>query len=443
MDVLIVGAGPTGLALAVDLARRGVAVRVVDREIFVGSRGKGLQPRTLEVLDDLGVMAAINAAGRSTGGKLYLNRELVRETPPGGSLIIPQWSVNQALTDRLADLGVKVEVGEVTSFDQTEDEVVARTATGETIRAKYLVGCDGGRSTIRKRLGVAFEGETAQEQLMLLGDFEVDGLSNEGMHMWIDPNRGLFALTPFKAVAQWQCQVVSEVTEPAPEVFQRLCEEFTGRSDIRLTNPTWMSTYRVNVRMVKEFRVGRVFLAGDAAHVHPPTGGLGMNTGIQDAYNLGWKLARALDGSASPALLDTYQQERLLVAAWTLSTSSQALRDVEDAVRSGSGRIEAAIKEEHRQMGLGYPDSPLSRNLKDWAGPKAGERAPWGDKGPGFTLLGFGAGAAEALRNVRDVTTRSMPGDDDTLVLVRPDGYIGMVAAPEDWKSVADYVSRP
>ncbi len=441
MDVLIVGAGPTGLALAVDLARRGVPVRIVDREIFAGSRGKGLQLRTLEILDDLGVMDAITAAGRSTGGRIYMGGQVVRETPAGASLIIPQWSVNEALTDRLASLGVTVQTTEVTSFEQDADGVTAQTSSGESIRAKYMIGCDGGRSTIRKQLGVPFDGETEQQQMMLVGDFEVEGLTNDDMHMWIDPDRGMFALTPFKATKVWQCQVAPVPEEPSLEVFQRLCTEFTGRADIKLSNPTWMSTYRENVRMVSRFRVGRVFLAGDAAHVHPPAGGLGMNTGIQDAYNLGWKLARTLDGTASPTLLDTYEQERLPVAAWTLRSSSQAMAEIKDAITSGSGAIDKGIRPEHRQLGIGYPDSPLSKNLVIWDGPQAGERAPWQDlvKGTGFTLLGFGC----AVRPVPGVQTNEMPGEDNVLVLVRPDGYIGMVAAPEDWKSVVDYAGRP
>ncbi|MEV4317845.1 FAD-dependent monooxygenase [Actinocrispum sp. NPDC049592] len=441
MDVLIVGAGPTGLALAVDLARRGVPVRIVDREIFAGSRGKGLQLRTLEILDDLGVLDAINAAGRSTGGRIYMGGKVVRETPAGASLIIPQWSVNEALTDRLSSLGITVETAEVTSFEQDAGGVTAHTASGEAIRAKFMIGCDGGRSTIRKQLGVPFDGETEEQQMMHIGDFEVEGLTNDGMHMWIDPDRGMFALTPFKATKVWQCQVAPVPGEPSLETFQRLCTEFTGRTDIKLSNPTWMSTYRENVRMVSRFRVGRVFLAGDAAHVHPPAGGLGMNTGIQDAYNLGWKLARTLDGTASPTLLDTYEQERLPVAAWTLRSSSQAMTDIKDAITSGTGAIDKGIKPEHRQLGIGYPDSPLSKNLVTWDGPQAGERAPWQDlvKGTGFTLLAFGC----AARPIPGVQTHELPGEENVLVLVRPDGYIGMVAAPDDWKSVVDYAGRP
>jgi hypothetical protein len=184
--------------------------------------------------------------------------------------------------------------------------------------------------------------------------------------------------------------------------------------------------------------------AGDAAHVHPPAGGLGMNTGIQDAYNLGWKLARTLAGTASPELLDTYQQERVPIAEWTLSTSDAGLKQLRAAVASGSDAIATVRKPEHRQLGLGYRGGPLSKNLTAWDWPEAGDRAPWLEEigGGGFTLLGFGA-AADVLSDVRGATTRPMPGDQDVLVLVRPDGYIGVVAGPTDVKPVQDYIDRP
>ncbi len=255
----------------------------------------------------------------------------------------------------------------------------------------------------------------------------------------------MLALTPFRTVPQWQfVAATADAGEPSLAEFRRQFELFTGLREVTISNPTWLSTYRVSARMTREYRVGRVFLAGDAAHVHPPAGGLGMNTGIQDAYNLGWKLARALAGTASPDLLDTYQQERVPIAEWTLSTSSTGLEQLWTAVTSGTGAIDTAIKPEHRQLGLGYRGGPLSKNLTAWNGPEAGDRAPWLQEigGGGFTLLGFGA-AADSLGSVRGVATRPMPGEQDVLVLVRPDGYIGMVAGPADVKPVQDYIDRP
>ncbi|WP_433286802.1 FAD-dependent monooxygenase [Pseudonocardia sp. CA-142604] len=445
--MLIVGAGPTGLTLAVDLARRDVRVRIIDRapSHFIGSRGKGLQDRSLEVLDDLGVANQLKAVGWALPVRVSTRGRPVRESPSGASLILPQSIVERTLRARMAEFGVTVELDTtLTGFEQSPDRVVATTSRG-TIAARCLVGCDGGHSTVRKALGVAFTGHSSANQSMVLGDVEVTGLSREYGHVWVDPRRGMLALTPFRTVPQWQFQAATgDAGEPSLDEFRRQFDLFTGLREVTISNPTWLSTYRVSARMAREFRVGRVFLAGDAAHVHPPAGGLGMNTGIQDAYNLGWKLAHALAGTASPGLLDTYQQERLPIAEWTLSTSSTGLEQLWTAVKSGTGTIDTAIKPEHRQLGLGYRGEPLSKNLAAWNGPEAGDRAPWLQEigGGGFTVLGFGT-AADSLGRVRGVATRPMPGDQDVLVLVRPDGYIGMVAGPADVKPVQDYIDRP
>jgi len=415
VTVLVVGAGPTGLALGLDLARRGVPVRVIDKApaYFVGSRGKGIQDRSLEVLADLGVRDEVLAAGRPSKMSLYVNREFSHEVA-SGTLIIPQWKVEEALRDKLAEHGVKVEL-------DTELLALDGTTSRGRIDADYLVGCDGGRSTVRKLLGVPFEGVSADgEHLMLLGDVEVDGLDADRGHMWI--GEGFYALTPFRTVPQWQVQIVNgQDTEPSLEVFQRLFDEMVGMPGVTLSNPTWLSTYRVNIRMVRQFRVGNVFLAGDAAHVHPPAGGLGMNTGIQDAYNLGWKLAAVINGEAGDMLLDTYELERLPIAEWTLGTTAKGLEKIVEAVQQGTGGIEAGTSSEHRQLGLGYPTSPLSRTLVEWDGPKAGFRAPWQEslRRQDFTLLTF----------------------DDVRVLVRPDGHIGVVGGPSDDLSVSTYLT--
>ncbi|MGI5126810.1 FAD-dependent monooxygenase [Pseudonocardia sp. CA-107938] len=446
-DVLVAGAGPTGLALAVDLARRGVDVRIIDQAPahFAGSRGKGLQQRSLEVLADLGVGDAVAAAGWTPPTRVTVRGGPVRESPPGDALILPQSIVEAILRDRLAELGVTVEFDTaLIGLAQAADHVVASTSRGD-VAARYLVGCDGGRSTVRKTLGVPFEGESSDATSVVLGDVEVRGLSRECGHLFIDPARGMLALTPFRAVPQWQLVAAApDVGEPSAAEFRRQIDLFTGLSDVTIGEPTWMSTYRVNVRMTRQFRVDRVFLAGDAAHVHPPAGGLGMNTGIQDAYNLGWKLARTLAGTASPTLLDTYQQERVPIAEWTLETSRSGLGSMWSSVTNGEGSLDAVRRPEHRQLELGYRGGPLSRDLVPWDGPRAGDRAPWLAEigGGGFTVLGFGA-AAEALDALHGATVRPMPGDQDVLVLVRPDGYVGMVAGSGDVQQVQDYLDRP
>jgi 2-polyprenyl-6-methoxyphenol hydroxylase-like FAD-dependent oxidoreductase len=370
-DVLIAGAGPTGLTLAVDLARRDARVRIIDSAAshFTGSRGKGLQERSLEVLADLGVADQLRTVGWALPTRVSIGGRPASEMPPSGSLILPQSIVEETLRDRLAELGVAVELDTtLTGIDQHPAHVVAITSRG-TIAARYLVGCDGGHSTVRKTLGVAFAGTGSPHQSMVLGDVEVIGLSRDHGHIWINPRHGMLALTPFRTVPQWQFAAATpDAGEPSLAEFRRQFDLFTGLREVTISKPTWLSTYRVSARMTRQYRVGRVFLAGDAAHVHPPAGGLGMNTGIQDAYNLGWKLARALAGTASPDLLNTYQQERVPIAEWTLNTSSTGLKQLWTAVTSGTGAIDTVNKPEHRQLGLGYRGARCRRTSRHGTG---------------------------------------------------------------------------
>jgi 2-polyprenyl-6-methoxyphenol hydroxylase-like FAD-dependent oxidoreductase len=324
-EVLVAGAGPTGLTLACDLARRGVAVRIVDRapEFPTGSRGKGLSPRSQEVLDDLGVVDRILASGVShLRHRKYQGTEVIAEVDPqadqvptpgvpyAAALMIPQWRVEQILRARLDGLGVTVERGaELHDFQQDADGVTA-TVGEERIHARYLIGCDGGRSTVRKALGLPMRGETPDMQIMAVGDVQVDGLGRDAWHQWFTDD-GVVMLCPLPGTDVFQIQASPELDadgtplEPTLERFRQTFDRVAGLPGVRFHELAWRSTYRVNVRMVDRLRVDRVFLAGDSAHVHPIAGGLGMNSGIQDAYNLGWKLGLVVAGQASPALLDT------------------------------------------------------------------------------------------------------------------------------------------
>jgi len=492
-DVLVVGAGPTGLTLACDLARRGVAVRVVDRapEFPDGSRGKGLNPRSLEVLDDLAVIDRILASGTThLPHRRYRGAQVMAEVDPEAGrvptadvpyptgVMIPQWRVEQILRERLADFGVAVELGaELRGFDQDADGVTATVGEAQ-IRARYLVGCDGGRSTVRPALGLSLRGETPDVQLMAVGDVEVDGLSRDAWHQWLTADGGIM-LCPLPGTEAFQVQASHEVDrdgsplEPTLERFQQTFDRVAGVPGVRLRDLAWRSSYRVNVRMVDRLRVGRVFLAGDAAHVHPIAGGLGMNTGIQDAYNLGWKLGLVLAGDATPGLLDTYEEERLPIASWLLDITSELLDAILDGIRERGGGLDADSAHDLSQLRLGYPWSRLSlRTTNRPTGPHPGDRAPDAPlrdpatgtptrlfdlfRGPHFTLLGLGRRAAPALGDLEPGIARPYlvgPGgllDDDghvadaygtdALVLVRPDGHVGLVAEPTDARGVAEYL---
>jgi 2-polyprenyl-6-methoxyphenol hydroxylase-like FAD-dependent oxidoreductase len=468
-DVLVAGAGPTGLTLALDLARRDIAVRVIDRSPAFpgGSRGKGLSPRTLEVLDDLGVADEALASGVThLPHRKYRGTEIVAEADPEAGrepteqipypvgLLIPQWRVEQILRERLAHHGVEVERGrELTGLEQDADGVTAVVRTGSAIRARYLAACDGGRSTVRRLLGLKLRGETPDVQLMAVGDVEVDGLSRDAWHQWF-AGREAIMLCPLPGTASFQVQASHELDEdgdplePTLERFQRTFDRVAGVSGVRLHDLAWRSTYRVNVRMVDRLRAGRVFLAGDAAHVHPIAGGLGMNTGVQDAYNLGWKLGLVAGGRAGDGLLDTYEQERLPIASELLRITSEVLDVVLEAIRRRGGGLDAAAARDLSQLALNYPWSRLSRQKVDRPGvPRAGDRAPDGRvaggqrlfdvlRGPHFTLLG--PAVVQGLAS--DLVKAHVVEAADTLTLVRPDGYVGLVAGPSDVDAVRDYL---
>lgn len=515
-DVLIVGAGPTGLTLACDLARRGVPVRIVDKspEYPRSSRSKGPNPRSLEVLEDLGVVDAVLTAGSAplpmrkyreglpvADADPYEDSAPAPDAPYDRGRLIAQWRLEEILRDRLAEYGVRVELGaEVVDLTQEDAAVTAIFADGTRAGARYVVGCDGGHSSVRKLLGLPFEGSTDGEQIMVCGDVEITaGVLDRGIwHQWFDED-GAVMLCPIPGTRSgWWYQSSPErdtdgrPAAPSLEGFRRLFARHTRLPAEHLTEATLLSVYRVNVRMVDRYRVGRVLLAGDAAHVHAIAGGLGMNTGIQDAFNLGWKLAQVVTGRADPELLDTYEEERLPVAAWTLDITSERLRATLEAIRKPGGGLDSAITSETTGLDRGYRWSSLaSQGSQDGSGTgggvRSGDRAPDAPcreaatgtstrlfrafAGPHFTVLGFGAGTARTLREtaaahggaVRAVRVYGPEAPDatdpsglhdhegharaaygvgaDTVVVIRPDNHVGLIAGPGDAPTVRQYLA--
>lgn len=489
VDVLIIGAGPTGLALACDLARHGVSFRIVDKapKYFAGSRGKALQPRSLEVLDDFGIIDEIIAHGRFhlpfrayENGKVVGDRDPnegripTPDTPYASSLIIPQSRVETILRSLLERLGHRVEFAmELTGLTQTAGEVTAEFGT-EHVTAKYLIGADGGHSFVRHALGIGFEGETWTTERMFIGDVEADGIDREHWHTWINRELGMVALCPLPSTNSFQFQSQigpQDTSEPSLERLQQILDERTNGMRIQLRIATWLSLYRANIRMVDRYRVGRVFLAGDAAHVHSPAGGQGMNTGIQDAYNLGWKLAAVLKGDSNGAptgLLDTYEEERLPVAAGMLGITTRLHRSL-----LNSGTKEVRRGPETLQLGINYRTSSLSHG-EPLGALHPGDRAPDAPcqnsagatvrlfdlfRGPHFTLLAFGPhdglpnhpqlrpfriarpGETSNTAAIVDVHQHAANayGIQNAFVLVRPDGYIGTITS--NAAAIGDYLT--
>jgi 2-polyprenyl-6-methoxyphenol hydroxylase-like FAD-dependent oxidoreductase len=467
-DVLVAGAGPTGLTLALDLVRRGVGVRIVDRadRFSVGSRGDGIQPRTLEVFEDLGLLDEVISAGiPAPVTRIYEDDRVMWEgrmaepvaprpdVPYPNLWFVPQWRTEQILRSRLAAHGVEVQLSAgVVAFEQDDHVVTTRLESGDSLRAAYLVGADGGRSTVRRRLAVPFVGETNDDVTLLLADVRVEGLDHEYGHGWMLDGHTYFGFTPLAGGDDTYAVTTSASgIQPTLEALQHTLEVVSGRNDIRLRELTWSTIWRPNIRMVQQFRAGRVFLAGDAAHVHPPTGGQGLNTGVQDAYNLGWKLGAVLNG-VPDELLDSYEAERLPVAARVLGISTELL---EKHLNSADDAFERG--EETQQLDLSYRRGPLTLDDGSSCTLVAGDRAPDAPcrdrdgrparlfdcyAGPHWTLLRFGATAPTLDR--AGVRSHRIGGDlvdddrriqdaydvkDGAAVLIRPDGYIGSITS--------------
>ncbi|MEU5427691.1 FAD-dependent monooxygenase [Streptomyces olivoreticuli] len=493
-EVLIAGAGPTGLVLAADLARRGVRHRIVERAErgFPGSRGTGIQPRTLEVLDDLGLAPAFLAeAGPCPPVQTWEGAERLRTwdlvergeptpaVPYPETLMLPQWRTVELLYARLEELGGRVEFNaELTGFTQDEDGVTAtlRHADGsaESVRARYLVGTDGSRSTVRRTLGTPFTRTPVDARPVLLADFMLDGIDRDHWHMWPTAPGGMIALRPLENVETFQLIAGFDDTahEPdperdaTPEALARLLAERTGLKGLRVGEVRWSSAFRANAAMAERFRTGRVLLAGDAAHIHAPAGGQGLNTGVQDAYNLGWKLGAVLRHGAPDAVLDSYDTERVPVAAGVLSLSTR-----QNAADRAAGSGLSPRGSETLQLNISYRESPLAQERRRHVpedGLRAGDRAPDAPchdravepvrlfdvfRGPHFTLLdlteqGADLPSAEWLRTCRvggpeadllDTSGHAKSAYGPGLFVIRPDGYVGL--ATDDPADVREYVA--
>ncbi len=481
LPVLIVGAGPVGLTLACELARRDVPFRLIERAASpaLSSRAKALQPRSLEILHDLGIAEQLMATGTTElPYRKFAGNRMIGETPRRvfpredtrypKTLLLPQWQVEEALRTKLAELGGTVEWGtELTDFTATDHGVTCYLQTPhgtEEIACTYLVACDGGKSTTRKKLGITFAGETHQEEQLWVGDVELEGLAPDAWYNWLSPKFGLaFALFPFKGTNTWQVQAVmppdanGQTPVPTLESFNALFRERTQMEGVTFTKSTWQSVYRVNIRRAERYRVGNAFLAGDVAHAHSIAGGMGMNTGIQDAYNLGWKLAAVLRGEADASLLDTYAEERIPIADWLLKTTSERQQAMMGAAVAGAGSMDKIATKETTQLDLNYRDRRLSAHGAATAtGLQAGDRAPdvrladgtWLSdqlRGSQWKLLALSATTTAVDSKLKivpanDPALAQAYGASDGFVLIRPDGHIALIAPTFD--AVPEYLAR-
>jgi 2-polyprenyl-6-methoxyphenol hydroxylase-like FAD-dependent oxidoreductase len=480
-QVLVAGAGPVGLAMAAELARYGVPVRVVDKAPRRTDKSKALVvwSRTLELMDHMGCTPEFLDAGlKVTDVSIYADQNQIGHMSLAGvpsphpfALMIPQSETERLLEAHLGTLGVKVERSvELVRFDARADRVVStlRRADGteETVESAWLVGCDGAHSTVRHGLGVVFQGDTLESD-WILADVHLQGVRHPG-HVEVDWHTdGIVGLFPIRGD---RYRVIADAgthpEAPTLEEVQAILER-RGAPGLVATDPVWLAAFRINERKVADYRVGRVFLAGDAAHIHSPAGGQGMNTGIQDACNLAWKLALVCRGvcPAEP-LLGSYSPERSGVGDMVLKetgrmTALATMRGgIEQFVRNhiasvvfGISPVVKKIADGITELSIGYPDSPLNAQGAHVKDPAVGERAPisevqapvgagrspllvaFGDDGTDFSAL-----AAQYPALLDPVLCK--PFHEAGLWLVRPDGYVLLATKAGNWPAVGEALRR-
>jgi len=509
-DVLIVGAGPTGLMLANQLGRRGVRTLIIDRHAgpSVQTRALGVQARTLEIYAKLGLVnRALELGKRGAGANIWADGRRTAHIPLGEAgrrltpypfiLILGQDDNERIMGEKLREWGLEVHwSAELMHLQQHADRVMATVKSQEgalrEVTAAWVAGCDGARSAVRELNRIPYPGAPYQH-VFFVADTVATGtmVADEvNAYLWRD---GFHLFFPMRGSDHWRVVgILPHLLRDRAEVtFDDVIPSIRSEAGTGLsfTACSWFSTYRISHRSAARFRDRRCFLLGDAAHIHSPVGAQGMNTGLQDAYNLAWKLALVTSGRADPTLLDSYEVERVPVARRLLNTTDRAFRlVVSDSPVAGVLRTKilakiaaAAMRREPiqkfafrtiSQIGIHYRESPLSESLGRLPAnaPRAGDRFPWLELKLGaggakedfydklddtrFNLVLFGqpAPAADALAFPDLLRVHAIPADRDNDValtaagipmpsyyLLRPDGHVGLCGERYDAATLARY----
>jgi len=475
MKVLIVGAGPTGLVLALWLARRGVKARIIDKANGPGetSRAMAVQARTLEFYDQLGFADQIVEKGIKMHhihlydhGKQYAEFNLSDYgegvSPYPYALSFPQDDHERFLVDRLAEAGVTVEwETSLTNLDDQSNCVVAKIGT-DCEEFDYVCGCDGAHSVVREQLNVGFPGGT-YDVLFFVADVVAQGrISEDGFQANFSKNHFVLVF-PIRSSGHFRLigMVPPEHVNDANLTFETIQAGIEESADIKISEVNWFSRYKVHHRVAEHFRIGRTFLLGDAGHIHSPVGGQGMNTGLGDAVNLAWKLAEVANG-ADPKLLDSYEMERIAFARKLVETTDRVFGPLSN--EGVEGFLARNVIAEHllpffmgfsgvrhamfrmlSQTRIDYRDSPLSDGKAGDV--HGGDRLPWA--GSNFQPLRSMEwqlhvyGSVEG--KVEDVPMRVFPYDEaaekaglakNGVYLVRPDGYVAIAGESLDVQKI-------
>ncbi len=485
-QVLIAGAGPVGMTMAIELARYQIPLRIIDKSPQRTDKSKALViwSRTLELLERAGCSRALVDAGyKVTSVNITAGKEVIAHFTLDGAptaypygLMLPQSETERILDEHLNKLGIIIERNvELSNFTTSANRVTStlRHSDGreETHESSWLIGCDGAHSAVRHQLGMEFLGDTILTD-WVLADIHIEGLPRTPQVEIAWHSDGLVALFP---IAEDRYRIIadsgaSDLSKPPSDPTLADVQGILGRRlprGLRASDPVWLSAFRINERKVADYRSGRVFLAGDAAHVHSPAGGQGMNTGMQDACNLAWKLALVSRGICSEnPLLDSYSVERsaigkqVLAATGRVTSIALATGEVKQALRNriatlvlGLSFVRKKAADIVTEISLGYHDSPLNaHDGRFHEAPAPGERAPirageppvGAGATPLFALFAAGPMPPEfesRYTNLIDPFLRK-PFHNDGLWLVRPDGYAALATKAGNWHEVSSYLDR-
>jgi 2-polyprenyl-6-methoxyphenol hydroxylase-like FAD-dependent oxidoreductase len=508
VDVIVAGAGPVGLLAAAELARRGVTVRIIDRLTAptTESRAVGVQGRSLDMFERIGLADRLIDTGvKTVAFQLYSGRvPLARFSLGINDVAFPfmlttaQTETERILGDHLRSTGVVVERSvDVAGLSQDNETVHVQLARDdgsvEDARASWVIGADGAGSTVRRLVGAELQGGFELWH-WIVSDVEADHhLAPERTHMFLSDDGPVVAIPMRDKRIRFLAQITKpEGPAPTAAQLQLILDRRIG--GVRLRGLHWLAYFQIHLAQVSQYRWGRVFLAGDAAHIHSPAGGQGMNTGMQDAFNLAWKLAAVIDGRGGPVLLDSYDAERRPVAqqiiqftgdttkSWQLTGVRRLIRDTELAISSRVGIIKRKVVSTLGEVNVGYQDGPLAVGTSP---PKAtvaaGQHFPYINDELIDKQLRSALGPTNLGHTVVTVAPSGQPSDPTTdgdlqilvstgqgtvggynclvvdhdglvadrlglksggRVVIRPDGYIGSITGPDDDAPISEYFRR-